>query len=679
MIKTNIAPGINRLSTKAEATGGYWDCNNIRFQYGKPESIMGWRQYDPSNELELNGIARKQHTWRDLNGRLYYMVGTEQKLYVVYKNIPYDITPIETVIPFTAVTFETVAPSTLIVECGANHDRSVGDWVSTRDIVVTSGAVGGVASAGWSNENGEGWRITTVPTATSFTVEVPFTVTTDGPLALTAGTIELQLRSSRYNIYNNGIGTGWGSGSWGSGPWGGAASTGYNISNAFRLWSVTNRGEDLIVSPTFGEIYIWSIEDSCDSTTGVPDPVIERRAVTLQAYALAHGGVVSVDVPVNNTYVLQSISDGRLVSFGCNQFTNNTTTTGDFTNMLIRWSDNDLNDKDIFDWGPRSTNTAGGQVLEKGTSFEAVIETSKEKLIWTDTALYSMTNIGPPSIYGFDLIGENISIASPMAAVSVGNDVYFMGDNAFYIYRGTVELLPSTVDNYVWDDINLDQIGKVYAVADESFSEITWHYCSYNSNEIDRYVVYNRSEQTWYYGRFDSTSIPRNIDPPEQVFDNTKNRTSWLNSGIIDKPLATYIKTFDTTVTPFDIKSSIFIHEEEFDGDGMPIYSYVESGDFVVGDLESAIFVNEIVPDVLFNGNSPDMAGEGITISMTSRRYPQSQVVNESSVEVIDSSGKLNVRSRGKVFNLKIEANTGSYQWKLGNIYLNGIADGKRP
>lgn len=687
MTKANIAPGINRTSTKAEATGGWWDCNNVRFQYGKPESIKGWRSYSQTTPISLNGMGRKQHIWRDLSGRLYYMVGTEQKLYIIYKDIAYDITPIETVVPFGSVTSfaTTTGTNTLTITTAANHDRSVGDWITTEGIVTTSTNLGNVPDSTYNNSDGEGWRVIAVPSATSFTIQLSVSVLTDSE-AITAGNVYYQLKSSKYNITNGGVGGGWGSGSWGSGPWGGAASTSYNVANAFRLWSVENRGEDLIVSPTFGGIYIWSITDCVSSTTGIPNATITRRAVTLKAYALAHGGVVSVDVPENNTYVISSTGDGRLISFGCNQFKPNRPAPpdplsgpGDFTKALIRWSDNDLNDKDIFDWGPRSTNTAGGQVLEKGSSIEAVIETSREKLIWTDTTLYSMTNIGGPNVYAFNAIGDNISIASPRAAVSVGNAVYFMGDNAFYIYQGSVELLPSTIDNYIWDNINKLQLGKVYAVADESFGEIVWHYCSADSNEIDRYVVYNRAESTWYFGSYDTTSIPINMPSPAITYTNTKNRTSWLHSGILDKPTATYIKSFDPTVIPTSVVSSVFVHEEDYDGDGVAMESFVESGDLVIGDLEDTLFIDSLVPDFLYYGTPPVVAGYGVQLSITSRRYPHTTEVQESIVEALSTTGKLDTRARGKLFDIRISAVSSSFQWKLGNLFFNGIQDGKRP
>ena len=195
-------------------------------------------------------------------------------------------------------------------------------------------------------------------------------------------TLDFQLNIGKYLASGTTTGTGWGYGGWGIGPWGGSGSVIDDPSLNFRLWSFHNRGEDLIASPSAGEIYIFSIADNIDAFgTGSPYLDSTRRLVTLKDYAAAHG-TTSVSIPNNNLYTFTSIPDGRIISLGCNQFTPDTTAgvKGDFTPNLVRWSDNDLNDKDIFDWGPRSTNTSGGNVLEKGTIIKGYIQTTREKL-----------------------------------------------------------------------------------------------------------------------------------------------------------------------------------------------------------------------------------------------------------------------------------------------------------
>lgn len=671
--KAKLTPGINRLSTRTEALGGYWDCNNIRFQYGKPESLFGWETL--SSSIELNGFGRAMHMWTTIGGFTYLAVGTEQKFYVIFNNVAYDITPIEST--GTPTDFTTVAPNLLTIDVSGSHDRAVGDWITTSDIAFTGVTLDGKAASQFINEDGEGWRVVAVNSPTSFTVELPFTVGADTD-TLTAGTIHYQLSVSPYNISALGSGTGWGSGAWGSGPWGGGFAGVYSVRGSFRLWSIMNRGEDLVFSPTSGEIYIFSIADNVDPNTGVPDPDVNRRAVTLQSYALSHGGVVSVDVPQNNYRVITSINDGRLISFGCNQFSTDTTQAGDYSPMLVRWSDNDLNDKDIFDWGPRSTNTSGGQVLEKGSSIEAILQTTREKLVWTDVALYSMTNVSGSEIYAFSLIGENISIASPNAAVSVGDTVFFMGDSAFYMYRGTVELLPSTVDDYVFDDFNYGQSAKVHVTVNEKYSEVTWHYCSSDSMDINRYVTFNRSENAWYIGSYDSTRIDvANLTTSQLA---TKNRTSWLSPGILQSPIATYVKEFDQSISPVNVVSGIFRHEiDGYQADGQSMDAFVETGDFYIADLDQVIFVNKVIADFKYEGASYDVPGQGITLTFQSKRYPNTNDVAESIVEARPSAGMLNIRLRGKLFNVRISSSTQSYQWRLGDIYLDGRTDGKRP
>ena len=144
--------------------------------------------------------------------------------------------------------------------------------------------------------------------------------------------------------------------------------------------------------------------------------------------------------------------------------------------------------------------------------------TRQEILVWTDAALYSMQYLGPPYVWGFQLLQDNISVIGPNATITVNNVTYWMGVDKFYMYSGRVETLPCALRQYIFQDINKDQSFQVFAGSNEGYNEIWWFYCSGKSNIIDKYVIYNYLERVWYYG--------------------TMSRTAWLDSSLRQYPMA---------------------------------------------------------------------------------------------------------------------------------------------
>ena len=69
---------------------------------------------------------------------------------------------------------------------------------------------------------------------------------------------------------------------------------------------------------------------------------------------------------------------------------------------------------------------------------------------------------------------RNITIASPLSAIAVEDNVFWMGAEEFYVYAGAVQRLPCSVRDYVFSNINNDQLEKrgVTASTNTAFSEV---------------------------------------------------------------------------------------------------------------------------------------------------------------------------------------------------------------
>ena len=436
------------------------------------------------------------------------------------------------------------------------------------------------------------------------------------------------------------IGTGWGAGPWSRGGWGSGFTSG--IGQQLRLWNQVSYGQDLLFAPRGGAIYRWT-----------PTPTLE--------IALATRGelVFGTDVPSVVNKLLVSDATRIVIAFGCNDVGPYGTTPMD--PMLIRWSAQE----DYLDWTPQATNQAGSFRLSVGSSIIGALQTRQEILVWTDAAVYSMQYLGAPLVYGFTLLADNISIVSPNVTVTAVGAVFWMGVDKFYTYNGRVEPLSCSVREYVFKDINRDQLFQCFAGTNEGYSEIWWYYCSKNSNIIDRYVIYNYVEKAWYYGKLE--------------------RTAWLDSPLRNFPQAA------TT------NNLVVFHESSVD-DGStnppsPISSYIESSDFDIGDGDRYGFVQRLIPDITFDGSTtPDPELPTVRFQMRPRQNPgasyrasnKPSVVAEESYAIQHTYAVqrfteiVYTRIRGRQLAFRVESNSLGTQWQLGTPSMDIRQDGRR-
>ena len=109
-------------------------------------------------------------------------------------------------------------------------------------------------------------------------------------------------------------------------------------------------------------------------------------------------------------------------------------------------------------------------------------------LVSTDAALYSLQYVGAPIVWGANLVGENISIASKTLGVCKWYSL-LDGTDKFYKYDGRTETLNCDLRRYVFNDFNEAQYEQVFAGTNESFNEIWWFYCATGSDVPNRYII----------------------------------------------------------------------------------------------------------------------------------------------------------------------------------------------
>jgi hypothetical protein len=425
--------------------------------------------------------------------------------------------------------------------------------------------------------------------------------------------------------------------------WGSPAPSGVGIGTQLRLWSQANYGEDLLFNPRGGALYYWAVN---------ANPNIYDRGGLLSSTSPAPY-TTDADCPTVCNYLAVSDASRFVIGFGVNDYGSTV-----LNPMLVRWSDQE----NYAVWTPAITNQAGSFTLSDGSTIITVKQARQEILVWTDSALYSMQYLGPPYVWGFQVLSSNLSIASPNTTATVNNSAYWMGVDKFYVYSGRVETLYCPLRQYIFNDINLSQSFQFFASTNEGFNEIWWFYCSSGSTTVDRYVIYNHLEKIWYYGNL--------------------ARTAWLDSPLRSSPMAA------------GYNGQLIYHESGVD-DGTtnpptPIASFCQSADFDIGEGNNYAFAYRIVPDITFNGSTVN--NPSVTLTLRPRQNPGSNYAASATPAVTSTQnyqGTRNyevqqfteivyVRVRGRQIAFKISSNGLGVQWQLGVPSLDIRPDGRR-
>ena len=610
--KLQFKPGVDRENTRYAAEGSWYETNKVRFRRGMPQKIGGWVRL--SNNFFL-GICRSMLNWVTLQGQNLVTVGTNLKYYIERGGAYYDITPIRSTVTLTDP-FTTFLGSAVVRVDDLAHGALEGDFVTFSGAT----AVGGLTL---NNE----YQISLIDSDSyTITAETTATSTATGGGTVTAA-YQINIGSEISIPF-----TGWSAGFWGVGSWGVGSIT----NEGMRLWSQANFGEDLFFTYRGGAPFYW------DATNAVT-----TRAVYVSSLA----GASDVPVIANKAFVSDIFRFA--FCFGANDLG-----TSALDPMLIRWSDQE----DVANWTPAATNQAGSLRLSRGSQIITALQARQEVLVWTDNAIYGLQYLGAPEVWGAQLLGDNLSIASPNAAVYANNSAYWMGIDKFYYYDGTVKTLPCSIRSYIFNDFNFSQYDQVVAGTNERFDEIWWFYCSADSTQIDRYVVYNYLQDIWYYG--------------------TMARTAWMDSDHRENPLAaTYSNNLVNHEVGYDCQETTTT---------FPITATLVSSEFDLDDGDKFMFVNRMLPDVTFDGSTADHPAATMTLSplknsgsgynnpLSEGGNSSATVTRSATVPIEQFTGQVFVRVRGRQMAFKIESTELGVAWKLGIPRLDMRPDGRR-
>ena len=730
LTKIKFAPGIDKQDTSVGAEGRWVDSDNVRFRYGLPEKVGGWQSLLTDT---IVGVARKQHAFVDTDGNRYVAIGTDKFLLLYFEGQLFDITPLQTAI--TGATFTFNGTTTVTLTTSADHGIAVGDIIRLSATTLPGGTTG-VTTATFDDIN---FQVLSVPTSTTLTIQAATAGSASSGGSVTITPYEVVGPAAQSYGYGFGIGNYGGTitgvsqttlngalladtaGTGGSGTAitvvsttgfpsagtilidnelitytsknatnflgitrgtngtatagtsnGQAHSDGSVTQNATEftgfgsavqastvtlepgLWSLSNFGEVLVATIANGKTFTWN--------AGAANPTGVRAATNTSGFETTNN-------PTATRVTLISPTTRHLIHFGTEVTIGSPTTQDD---MFIRFSV----DEDIDEYTPEVTNTAGTQRLQDGTKIMGALVAKENILIWTDNALYAMKFVGAPFTFGFEQVGTNCGLIGKNAAIEIDGVAYWMGNNGFFSFDGTVNTLPCSVEDYVYDDIDTTKGQQICAGINNLFTEVIWWYPTANATFNDRYVVYN-------YGQ-DNANLP--MGNWYTATNTNAMRTTWIDSLVYPKPYATAFNSSNTGTFPViqgetGLGQTVFFEHEigtdqiNPDGSTTALTSFVESFSFSLQKDQSEVFLamRRFLPNFkVLTGNNQ------ITISVKDFPADPSAATTLSPFTITSSTTKVDTRARGRYANIKIENTGAGESWRFGTFQVDLQPDGRR-
>ena len=728
--KIGFQPGFNKQITETTAEGQWVDGDNVRFRYGTPEKIGGWKQL---GENKMTGAARALFHLVNKDGVKYAIIGTNRILYAYSGGIFYDIHPIKSTQTLTSAFTTTNGSTTVTITFSSPHLANPKDIILLDNFTTITNS--NYTAADFDDKK---FMVTSTPTNTTLTITMPSAETGSG--ATTSGGIRSQLY---YPVGPAEQLPGFG---WGLAQYGGTVANPLTTTLNGALADDTNGNNSSATEitlastvnfPSSGTNFIQIGNEEISYTgisgnklTGITravrnstrsshsdgatvtnssdfvawgeaasgDLVIDPGLWSIDAFgknviALIHNGecfewnadasnatatraTIISGAPTASRDMLVSTPDRHLVFFGTE------TTIGDKTTqdeMFIRFSDQE----DINTYAPTAVNTAGTQRLADGSKIMGAVRGRDAIYIWTDTSLFTMRFIGAPFTFGFAQVGTNCGLIGQNAALEVDGAAYWFSENGFFKYSGNLETMICLVEDFVYNDLNTTASQLINVGLNNLFGEITWFYCSESSTVINRCVTYNYLDSR----------------PERPVWTTgTLARGTWQDSSVFGLPHATEYdadsnNSYDV-VGNTDGCTIYYEHETGTDqvaeGTTTAITANIQSGDFDItaqrsalggstgvasfrGDGENIMKIRRFVPDFLSQtGNAQ--------VTLNLRNYSNDSKASSplGPFTVTTSTSKVDTRARARAISLKVENTGASQTWKIGTFRLDTQPDGRR-
>jgi hypothetical protein len=159
--------------------------------------------------------------------------------------------------------------------------------------------------------------------------------------------------------------------------------------------------------------------------------------------------------------------------------------------------------RNFYDWNGPFANQLNmspskivkGLPMRGGTNSPAGLFWATDSLIRVTFNSQSTTGI----YWNYDIISSQISIMSSNSIVEMDGVYFWMGVDRFYLYNGTVKVLPNDKNvNWLFDNLNYEERQKVWATKIPRYNEIWFFYPRGTDVECTDAIIYNTKDDLWY-------------------------------------------------------------------------------------------------------------------------------------------------------------------------------------
>tara|TARA_R100000664_G_scaffold25546_1_gene35569 strand:+ start:1746 stop:3572 length:1827 start_codon:yes stop_codon:yes gene_type:complete len=606
LVNFRPAPGINKEVTDYTGQGKWTDGDMVRFFQGSAQKIKGWEKFINTT---LVGVARDMHAYIALDGTRYNVVGTDRKLYVIEEGLAFDITPIRETQALTNPFTTNATTSVVVTDTG--HGAQKGDFVTFDSFSAIDGL-----------DMNKEFEITSIANTNAYVVTTGSAASGSTSGGGGSGNAKYQIQIGPETSV---AAFGWGTDAWNVSTWGTPRSTS-NVTLEARQWSLDNFGQILIATVLNGGAFEWD-----------PDDGVSTRAVAI------------TNAPTRSRLSLVSTPDRHVLFFGTQPTIGSGNAQDD---LLLRFS----SQEDRNTYQPTAENTAGSLRIADGSRIVAAERSRGQILVWTDTSLHGLQFIGPPFTFGLRQLGQNCGIVGSHAGVDINGVSYWMSQDSFFLFDGSIKKLPCTVEQFIFNNLNVTGAENAFAGHNGEFNEIMWFYPRTGSDTINAIVAYNYIERTWWTGTLD--------------------RTTWIDREVYANPVATdYLPTTiannETISGLTDGATQLFLHETGNNGDGEAITAFVKSGVVQIGEGNDFAFVSKLIPDI------EDQEGT-LNAKLEFKNYPNNSTSVTKTLTFQDNTDFVSLRGRGREFTVNVVSNTTGTAWRLGTQRFDIQPDGRR-
>jgi hypothetical protein len=636
LVKLDIPAGVYSHGVDLDSKGRWLDSSLVRWTNNAPQPVGGWAEFSNIEDLLEYGNLEDATPWTVTNGTLDTASGA----------VSFDTDP-----PVSGSIYQDISA---ILE--PNTDYIIEITVDSFDSGYIYPTVGG-ADNPFSPIRADNFNESTTYTKTLTTLATPNLqtgvsvsanttcsisrilvrkkdrqsrgmhawVTNNGAPWLVAGSYDrlaaMNGNGVVYDItpasFSDGVAAaqenlGYGGKNYGSGAYGVARERNFTLAPATN-WTLDNWGQNLVAcSDDAGFLYEWVFD-----STGTPEA---------QAKIVNTSNGYTESAPTGLSAIVVT-AERFVFCLG----------TGD-SNRQVKWSDRE----NIGVWTPATTNEAGDIELQTSGKIMAGARVRGRTLIVTTEDAWVATYQGPPTVYGFQKIGNSCGLAGRNMLASVGPTAFWMGERNFFYYDGsTARVLPCEVHDRVFTEMDRDRISQGFCVANQRFNEVWWFYPGTDfpasikfKNEVTRYVAYDYNENHWMIGSI--------------------YRCAASDAGAFADPMW------------IGLDGTVYRHETGYGHSYQSVF--LESGPINIADGDNVMRVTEMIPE-------EETQGE-VQVKFKTRFYPNG---DETEHGPFDPANPINVRMTGRQLRVRVEREPFTEtNWRFGDVRLRISSGGRR-